>query len=238
MLVVICDDLAEDREILLNYCNQYAKEKKLPIATLLFENAGELLTNKEARAADVIFMDIYMEGALGSDAARILRGKGYRGALVFTTTSQEHYAVGFDVEASHYLLKPISWDSFCESMRRVQDRNNHSTSRKIRVTAGRNELDMDISGIKYIEVYGHQTIIYTVRGEVAVNQSLSALEERLGGDPFLRCYRYFIVNMDFVKRLNEDNFLMNDGREVPLSRDGRTNLKSRYMSYVFKRMEV
>lgn len=237
MLAVICDDLAEDRNLLLEYCKQYAKEMRLPINTLSFENAGELLINKEARAADVIFMDIYMEGALGTDAARILRGKGFRGALIFTTTSQEHYAVGYDVEATHYLLKPITWSSYCEAMRRVQDRSLSST-RKIRVTSGRSELDVDISGIKYIEVYGHETIIYTVRGEITVNHSLSALEERLGGDPFLRCYRYFIVNLDFVKRLNEHNFLMNDGREIPLSRDGRAIIKNRYMSYVFKKMEL
>lgn len=237
MLAVICDDLAEDRNILLEYCVQYEKEMRLPITTLSFENAGELLVNKEARAADVIFMDIYMEGALGTDAARILRGKGFRGALIFTTTSQEHYAVGYDVEATHYILKPISWNSFCEAMRRVQSRSS-GTARKIRVTSGRSDLDVDISGIKYIEVYGHQTIIYTVRGEIMVNQSLSALEERLGGDPFLRCYRYFMVNLDYVKRLDENTFLMNDGREIPLSRDGRANLKNRYMSYVFKKMEL
>lgn len=236
MLAVICDDLTEDRDILLDFCARYAKNNHLPIAALGFENAGALLQSHEARGADVIFMDIYMEGALGVDAARILRGKGFRGALVFTTTSREHYADGFDVEASHYLIKPISWEAFCEAMRRTHDRMGVS-ARKVRVTAGRNELEVDVTGIRYVEVYGHKTVLHTPRGEVAVNQSLSALEERLGGDPFLRCYRYFIVNMDFVKRLNEDCFLMKDGREIPLSRDGRTALKNRYMAYVFGRME-
>lgn len=236
MLAVICDDLAEDRDILLDFCARYAKNNHLPVAALSFENAGALLQSREARSADVIFMDIYMEGALGVDAARILRGKGFRGALVFTTTSREHYADGFDVEASHYLIKPISWEAFCEAMRRTLDRVSVS-ARKVRVTAGRNELEVDVTGIQYVEVYGHKTVLHTPRGEVSVNQSLSALEERLGGDPFLRCYRYFIVNMEFVKRLNEDCFLMKDGREIPLSRDGRTALKKRYMAYVFGRME-
>ena len=236
MLAVICDDLAADREILLEYCARYAKENRLPIATLEYENAGALLNSREARSAGVMFLDIYMDGALGVDAARILRGKGFRGALVFTTTSREHYADGFDVEAAHYLLKPVRWDAFCEAMRRVQDRINTGT-RRVRVTAGRDEVDVDVSGVKYIEVYGHRTVLHTVKGEIVVSQSLSALEDALGGDPFLRCYRYFIVNMDFVKRLNEESFLMKDGREIPLSRDGRAALKSRYMAYVFRRME-
>lgn len=236
MLAVICDDLAADRETLLGFCARYARENRLPVATLAYENAGALLGNREARSADVMFLDIYMDGALGVDAARILRGKGFRGALVFTTTSREHYADGFDVEAVHYLLKPVSWDAFCEAMRRVHDRVS-AGAKRVRVTAGREELDIDVSGIRYIEVYGHKTVLHTVRGEFAVSQSLSALEEALGGDPFLRCYRCFIVNMDFVKRLNEDSFLMKDGREIPLSRDNRAALKSRYMAYVFGRME-
>lgn len=79
MLVVICDDLANDREILLGYCARYAKENHLPVATLEFENAGALLNSRKARSADAMFLDIYMDGALGVDAARILRSKGYLG---------------------------------------------------------------------------------------------------------------------------------------------------------------
>lgn len=236
MLAVLCDDMASDRELLLEFCARYAKENRLPIVTLAFENAGALLQNREARGADVLFLDIYMEGALGVDAARILRSKGFRGAIVFTTTSREHYADGFEVEAIHYLLKPVEWASFCEAMRRVR---NHSTvqARTLRVTAGHTEVDVDVSGLRYIEVFGHKTILHTGKGEITVNQSLAALEERLGGDPFLRCYRFFIVNMDFVERVAQDAFLMKDGREIPLSRDGRAAIKNRYLSYIFKRME-
>lgn len=236
MLAVLCDDQAADRELLLTFCARYAKENRLPVSTLAFENAGALLQSREARGADVLFLDIYMEGALGVDAARILRSKGFRGAIVFTTTSREHYADGFEVEAIHYLLKPVAWDSFCEAMRRVHS-HSATQARTVRVTTGHADVDVDVSGLCYIEVYGHRTILHTGKGEITVNQSLAALEEALGGDPFLRCYRCFIVNMDFVERVTEDAFLMKDGREIPLSRDGRTAIKNRYLSYVFKRME-
>ncbi len=78
------------------------------------KNAGALLQSKEVMHADILFLDIYMEGASGIDAANILRGKGYNGTLIFTTTSREHYAEGFDLAAAHYLIKPITWESFCE----------------------------------------------------------------------------------------------------------------------------
>ncbi|WP_028042512.1 LytR/AlgR family response regulator transcription factor [Candidatus Stoquefichus massiliensis] len=237
MLIIICDDIISDREILHNYCNHYAKENRVPMTVMEFENAGTLLQCQDARSADVMLLDIYMDGMSGIDAAHILRQKGYRGALILTTTSQDYYADGYDVEAIHYLLKPISYQAFCESMRRVYERMNTIT-KKIRVTSTRNTFDIDISGIQYIEVYGHKTFIHTIKGDIKVNHSLVSLEERLGGDPFLRCYRYYIINMDFVKRMNDDSFLMKDNKEIPLSRDGRTALKNRYMSYIFKRMEA
>lgn len=237
MLIIICDDIISDREILHNYCNHYAKENRVPMTIMEFENAGTLLQCQDARSADVMLLDIYMDGMSGIDAAHILRQKGYRGALILTTTSQDYYADGYDVEAIHYLLKPISYQAFCESMRRVYERMNTIT-KKIRVTSTRNTFDIDISGIQYIEVYGHKTFIHTIKGDIKVNHSLVSLEERLGGDPFLRCYRYYIINMDFVKRMNDDSFLMKDNKEIPLSRDGRTALKNRYMSYIFKRMEA
>lgn len=113
MLALICDDLAEDRRVLTEYCARYGKEKKLKLQTLQCENAGALLQNKEVMHADILFLDIYMEGASGIDAANILRGKGYNGTLIFTTTSREHYAEGFDLAAAHYLIKPITWETFC-----------------------------------------------------------------------------------------------------------------------------
>lgn len=235
MLTVICEDIGEERQIIKDYCARYGEENRLSVSVIEFENAGALLKSKEAREADVMFLDIYMEGASGIDAARILRAKGFDGAFVFTTSSRDHYAEGFDVAALHYLVKPVCWEDFCEAMRRVLHRPA-PPKRRLCVTSGRTELEVDVSGILYIEVYGHRTILHTVSGEITVRQPLSALEESLGGEPFIRCYRYLIVNMDYVQRLTEDSFVMKDGREIPLSRDKRPFIRSSYLAYVFNKV--
>lgn len=236
MLALICDDLTSDRELLEEFCSRYAEEKTIDIQTQLFENAGTLLQNRITSEADIIFMDIYMEGASGVDAARILRGKGYSGNLVFTTTSGDHYADGFDVEAVHYLIKPITWDAFCEAMRRCLARAKPA-KKTIHVNVGRSDLDVCIDGIRYIEVYGHKSIINTVKGELNVSQSLGTLEQALKEKSFIKCYRCFIINMDYVQRIEGDCFLMKDNREIPISRDSRVQIKSRYLDYVFSKME-
>lgn len=43
--------------------------------------------------------------------------------------------------------------------------------------------------------------------------------------------------MDYVQRIEGDCFLMKDNREIPISRDSRVQIKSRYLDYVFSKME-
>ena len=237
MLVAICDDQEKDCDLLKEYCQQYETLFHTTINTLMFYNAGELLQSKKARMADVILLDIYMDGASGMDAAHILRNKGYKGAIIFATSSQEHFAEGYEVEAIHYLVKPITWNAFQEALRRVASRQQKESA-FIHVNTSGMTLDIAVAHICYIEVLGRKTIIHTDKNTLTVRESLSTLEAMLGGDPFLRCYRYFIINMDHVLRLMDDGFLMQDQTSIPISRDGRREIKKHYLSYIFKKAEV
>ena len=53
-------------------------------------------------------MDIYMPGKLGTDASRELRSMGNNGRIIFLTSSREHALDAFGVDASQYLVKPIT----------------------------------------------------------------------------------------------------------------------------------
>lgn len=236
MHIVVCDDREADRALLVEYCRRYQEERRLSLTVRTFENAGGMLSGEEASLADVVFLDIYMEGASGVKASRILRSKGYQGAIIFTTTSTEHYADGYEVDAAHYLVKPVSYEAFSEAMRRALSRLGRQ-ERTVWVNCGRSELEIPVDSIQYAEVYDHRTILHTGKGELTVSQPLSTLEKMLGGAPFLRCYRCYLINMDYVKKMNDASFLMKSGEEIPIARDGRAELKKSYMSYIFKRLE-
>lgn len=236
MRIAICDDLKSDRVLLEEYCIKYAEEKNINIEAEVFENADSLILSQNIFHYEMIFLDIFMKGISGVEAARILRNKGFDGTLVFTTTSSEFYADGFEVEAAHYLIKPIQYEMFCEAMRRLKLRMKDK-KRMVKVTVGRSELQIPRNGIQYIEVYGHRTTLHTVKGEMVIAQSLAAIEKSLEGEPFIRCYRCYIINMDYVQKMNKDMFIMKDGKEIPISRDRRTWMKKYYMNYIFKRME-
>ena len=57
---------------------------------------------------DVIFLDIYMDGMTGMDAARAIREIDRVVRIIFITTSTEFAVDSYEVSAFGYLLKPHS----------------------------------------------------------------------------------------------------------------------------------
>lgn len=56
----------------------------------------------------MVFLDIYLDGIDGMEAARMLRQFDENCILVFVTTSPDYALDGFKVRAMHYLVKPFS----------------------------------------------------------------------------------------------------------------------------------
>ena len=75
---------------------------------LEFDSGEAFLAAEEAQRFTAAFLDIYMDGLSGMDAAKELRKTDADCLLVFTTTSTDHALEGFQVRAFHYLVKPFS----------------------------------------------------------------------------------------------------------------------------------
>lgn len=110
-LIALCDDEEADLDKTEQMLKSYGKEH--PETEFIMErflNADSLLNRIREKnyKPDFIFMDIYMSEKSGIDAARELRAMGNSGKLIFLTTSREHALDAFGVEASQYLVKPIT----------------------------------------------------------------------------------------------------------------------------------
>jgi two-component system response regulator LytT len=69
---------------------------------LEFESGESFLAAEKEQRFTAAFLDIYMHGMSGMDAARELRKTDADCLLIFTTTSTDHALEGFQVRALHY----------------------------------------------------------------------------------------------------------------------------------------
>ena len=56
---------------------------------------------------DILLLDVEMPGMSGIDLAKRLRGAGCRAEIIFITSHFECMAEGYEVDALHYLVKPV-----------------------------------------------------------------------------------------------------------------------------------
>ena len=111
MRIAIVDDLKTERALLKERLSQQLALRGVEADILGFESGEAFLAAEKERRFSAAFLDIYMEGLSGMDAAKELRKTDTDCLLIFTTTSTDHALEGFQVRALHYLVKPFSEDA-------------------------------------------------------------------------------------------------------------------------------
>jgi DNA-binding LytR/AlgR family response regulator len=56
------------------------------------------------------------------------------------------------------------------------------------------------------------------------------------GTGFIRCHQSYVVNMDYVKEIKDNCFVMENGDIVIIRRHDRPSIKAAFENYIFSRM--
>ncbi len=233
--IVICDDSREDMDLLSTYLLQYSEEFNYNFEITEFGSGEALLEILEREQYPIYFLDIYMTGITGVEVAEKIRSFDEDCKIIFTTYSQDHKGDGFDVHATHYLVKPVNYKGVCECMKRCKGMLNKDL-RHLEVTVQRQALKIPIKDIYYIEAIRNGILISHKAGKVKCYETLANVSKKLNDSNFLTCHRGFIVNMSLVKTLDEDSFIMNNGDFVPIRQKGRTEIKAVFNNYILNRI--
>lgn len=201
-----------------------------------FESGEQLLeTMKSGLCPDICFMDIYLKALSGIETARIVREASPGAALIFTTSSPDFYAEGFDLGAVHYLLKPIDGEKLDAAFGRALS-SAQAETRHIKVVVNRQTMKIRLADIIHIEATGKLCLIYKkhITDPLKTYIKLHDLEAQLSSPKFLRCHQSYIVNLDEVSAPTEDGcFLMRNGIKVPIRQRSCKAIISEYNEYYF-----
>lgn len=233
--MAVCDDLEEERVQLARMVRSYAQRRGLSMELRLFASGNELLD--AARRPDfchVLFLDIFMPGLSGLDAARQLRAAGCMASIVFATTSQDYGVMSFDVQAADYLVKPFRQEDVDRTLDWCLEHMPESL-RVLSVYAQGEWQELPLTSISYIEVLGHQCHIHTSRRTLVVRRGLDDLESAIDSRDFLRCHRSFLVNLGHVERIESSDFLMSDGARIPISSPNLPRARDTFLDWVYRK---
>ena len=224
MNIAICEDYAADLILLREFIERYMKSNSYQGDIRTFTTAEELLAVYASGAFDLIFLDIYLPGISGMDAARKIREQDMGCQFVFITVSPDFALNGFQVGARGYVTKPIDPKELETALQSCHE-TFERMGRVIAVPQLGETIELLLSKVEYIEVYDNHSLFHMHGCVVETRLPLDEIEEKLGGEPFLRCHRSYIVNMNDVQSIRADDFLMKCGAVVPIRKNGRKEVR-------------
>ncbi len=179
---------------------------------------------------DLVFLDICMKGINGIDTAHVIKERSPETEIVFVTISRDFAVEAFNVNALHYILKPVCEAQIKTVLERYYKRKNNISYLAVR--SGRDTIRLRMDRICYIQSRNNGTDIFFWNEMLHINMNTSDLARKLS-HLFLYIRRGMYVNMNYIKVMKADYCVLKNGDEVLLSRKERTKIRSRYKEFIY-----
>lgn len=233
MRVAVCEDEGVAREDIVKLIQKYQPDADVAA----FASGEELL--EAGMEFDILFLDIqFDDGLSGMQTARSIRLKqenaGRRKSIiVFITGYREYMEEAFDVNAFHYLLKPVREDKFAQVLERAwreQTAASLGDQQYIFLKSAGVRHKIFLKDIDYIESANKKVLIHTADGETEGYGKMEKYESELAGK-FYRCHRCCLVNMEKISAYSVDTIQLINGAKLVLARRKYPDFLKHYMRY-------
>lgn len=190
-----------------------------------FEVVGEADNLAEAVAlftktkAEVVFLDIEINGTSGLECAKIIADLEPKTKIIFATAHSEYMSDAFEVYAFDYLMKPFHIERVNQTLDRIkamsvpaaaEANKNDELDRIVKYERGLDKLlvkgkesmsFIDIKDIILIQRENSSTVIYTKQDSFTTSASLSDIETKLDPEQFMRSHKSYLINVSQIKKI-------------------------------------
>lgn len=186
--------------------------------------AFEIIRKKQI---DLIFLDIQLPKITGVDFLKSLR---HPPKVIFTTAYRDYAIDAFELDVIDYLLKPISFERFLQAINKFYEvsgrdltiYNNHETvsissEPYTYIKADKKMYKVYLKDIIYIEALKDYAKIICEKKSLVTKFPISAFEEKLPEEQFIRIHRSYIVSVAKIEAFNSTEIDIAD-RQLPIGR--------------------
>jgi len=244
MRIAVCDDQAE---VLLAVERMFSRGGVITgIENVdIYQDIRKLKKEfQEGNRPDVLIMDICHEfnPALpktkdrqeGIDCAYELNQRYPELQIIYMTEDVKKYSQNIflkPVNLLGYLTKPVDLVILKKLLEIAKEKQKQNDEKRVTILCRNHKQIFYLDEILYLESRAHRTMIHTYEGEEVCRDKISDLEQRMG-DTFVRCHQSFLVNMKYIRRIENESFKLENGEEISISKRRYVETKNRYFAYL------
>ncbi|GEO03037.1 DNA-binding response regulator [Adhaeribacter aerolatus] len=171
---------------------------------------------------DLLLLDVEMPEMSGLDLLSTLN----REAMVIMVSASREYAVeAFEQSVIDYLVKPVSYPRFLIAAQKALDKVKLTSQTAATdftfVKVEQKLVKIPFADIFYIEALGDYVHIVANNKKTIVYATMKSIENKFPSNKFIRVHRSFIVNLDKIGSIEDNNIMIGD-KYIPI---GATYMK-------------
>lgn len=228
--VVIVEDDKNYVALLSNYFMRYQSERGDKFEIKTYRDGLDFLENYRP-GTDIVMMDIEMPMVNGMEAAHRLRGVDKLVSIIFVTNFARFAVEGYEVDACGFLVKPVSYPSFCMQLDRTLRHIGTRDGSDVVIKSKGVIYKIPTNSVYYIEVSGMELMFHTSEGVIRARGSLNRHEKQLVPYNFSAANSCYLVNLRHVDYIKKDVVSVN-GEELKISRGKKKSFTDALTDYL------
>ncbi len=235
---LIADDQLIERDLLSLFVSKITRLQLVGVC----RNGLEIAEILQEKQVDILFTDIDMPELSGIGLLKSLQQPP---VVVFISSYPEYAAESFSLDVVDFIVKPLQFDRFLKGVNKAIDyiELKKSSSKlcqllsesAIEKTTDGEEFFFIKDNLAYIKVFtkdvvhiesmGDFSCIYTSQKKKhTILVSMKNLELQLSPKVFIRVHKQFIINLNHLVSLKQNEIILTDEQQVLISNKYKQNL--------------
>lgn len=207
--------VVDDEPLAVKMLENYISKTPGLVLESSFTDSVQAFSEITSSHPDLLFLDIQMPDLNGLDLSRMVPSET---KIIFTTAFKQYAFESYEVSALDFLLKPIRYQKFLESVQKARDwyslKDAASAAapeaESIFVKADKVLQKINLSEILYVEGMKDYVNIRLAgrKDPVVTHMTMKAVEDLLPASKFMRVHRSYIVALDKIDSIHPGADLM------------------------------
>lgn len=231
--IAICDD----EILLLPHLSALIRQKffsrGLTAETTTFSSSAELLRYLyETGNFDVYFLDIDIPDLNGISLAEKIKEKNMNALILYLSAKEELVFRTFKTQPLAFIRK----DYFAKDIQEAMDtlmkylKKPEDVILDLSDTLG-HPIRINVNRTIYIEAKENYQYVVSIDRREMIRSSIAELDKQLTPFGYIRVHRSYLVNYKYIRRINNDHILLDDGQTIPMSRLRKKEIRQQFMAY-------
>jgi DNA-binding LytR/AlgR family response regulator len=181
---------------------------------------------------DLLLLDIHMPKLSGIEFLKTLKEPPM---VIFTTAYSEYALEGYSLDIIDYLMKPVSFDRFLRAVQKASD--FYALKHKAKavdqeyffIKCDSKYERINFSELLFIESLQNYVVIHTGERKYITYLTLSAVEEQLPQQQFMKIHKSYLIALNKVKAIEGNEVVLQNNHHIPISRALKDEVMNRIL---------